>query len=162
MTINKKNTKTLQVALQEKVAVSTVEEMKKTEAEYTHKCVFCPRRFKTAWGLKIHAAVYNFQLKLTEEEFEIDDINAVFGTLEQRWFRVCWKDHPGKDSWDPEPSGRKAKLIRAQVSSQIRTMSAGKSMARSADCVGLRLFGCKIQCERQSPDGRESKDSNSC
>ena len=104
MTINKKKTKNMHVEEQKKVAVSTVEEMKTTEAAFKHQCIFCPRRFKTARGLKIHMASCNCQHKLTEEEFEINDINAVFGTLEQRWFRVCWKDHPGKDSWDPERS----------------------------------------------------------
>ena len=102
MDINKKKTKTLQVAEQKKVPVSTVAEMKKTEAEYKHQCIFCPRRFKTARGLKIHMAACNFQHELTEKEFEINDINAVFGTLEQRWFRVCWKD-----SWEPERSLRR-------------------------------------------------------
>ena len=98
MTINKKKTKTLQFAEQQKVATSTVDEMKKTEGEYKHKCIFCPRRCKTTRGLKIHMAACNFQHTLTDGEFEINDINAVFGTLVQRWFRVCWKDHPGKDS----------------------------------------------------------------
>ena len=104
MNINIKKTKTLHVAEQAVPAVSTVEEMKKTEAEYKHKCIFCPRRCKTARGLKIHMAACNFQHSLTDEEFEINDINATFGTLEHRWFRVCWKNHPGKDSWGPERS----------------------------------------------------------
>ena len=103
MKINKKKTKNL-VMEQEKVAVSTVDEMKKAETNYKNQCIFCPRRFKTARGLKIHMASCNCQHGLTDEEFEINDINAVFGTLEQRWFRVCWVNHPGKDSWEPERS----------------------------------------------------------
>ena len=115
MIINKKKTKTLQVMEQEKVAVSTVDEIKKTEAGYKHQCIFCPRRCKTARGLKIHMASCNFQHELTDEEFEINDINAVFGTLTHRWYRVCWVDHPGKDSWEPERS-----LSRQGCSAAIR------------------------------------------
>ena len=115
MNINIKKTKTLHVAEQAVPAVSTVEEMKKTEAEYKHKCIFCPRRCKTARGLKIHMAACNFQHSLTDEEFEINDINATFGTLEHRWFRVCWKNHPGKDSWERERS-----LCRQGCSASIR------------------------------------------
>ena len=59
MDINKKKTKTLQIAEQEEVAVPKVAEMKKTEAEYMFKCTFCPRRCKTARGLKIHMAACN-------------------------------------------------------------------------------------------------------
>ena len=73
MTINKKKTKNMHVEEQKKVAVSTVEEMKTTEAAFKHQCIFCPRRFKTVRGLKIHMASCNCQHKLTEEEFEIND-----------------------------------------------------------------------------------------
>ena len=106
MCINKKKTKTLQVSVQEKVAVSTKLEVKKTEEAYKHGCKFCPRRFKTERGKKIHMASCKSRHGLTDKSFEINDINAVFGTVEQRWFRVCWKNHPGKDSWEPERSLR--------------------------------------------------------
>ena len=43
---------------------------------------------------------------LRDQRPRVNDINATFGTVEQRWFRVCWKDHPGKDSWEPERSLR--------------------------------------------------------
>ena len=77
MNINIKKTKTLHVAERAVAAVSmVVEEMKKTEAEYKHKCIFCPRRCKTARVLKIHMmAACNFQHSLTDTEFEINDIN---------------------------------------------------------------------------------------
>ena len=130
MDISKKKTKTRQVAEQEKVAVSTVAEMKKTEAEYKFKCLFCPRRCKTARGLKIHMTDCNFQHELTDKEFEINDINAVFGTLEQRWFRVCWKGYPGEDSWEPERS------LRKQVcSAVIRHFWQKSSQNPSADFI---------------------------
>ena len=66
-------------------------------------CNFCPRRFKTSRGLKIHMVTCNCQHDLSDETFEINDINAVFGTQEQRWF-LCWKDHPDKCSWESDRS----------------------------------------------------------
>ena len=41
---------------------------------------------------------------LTEEEFEIKKINVTFGTPADRWYRVEWRRHKGKDSWEPERS----------------------------------------------------------
>ena len=84
----------------------TVQEMEQTEAKYKHKCKFCPRRCKTAAGLARHMRYCNYQYKLSDEVFEIEKINAVFGVPEHRWFRVQWVDHPGKDSWEPECSLR--------------------------------------------------------
>ena len=106
MTINIPKTKVMHVARQEKIAPPTINEMKATEAKYTHKCKFCPRRCKTAGGLAKHMRFCNFQHKLSEEVFEVEGINAVFGVPEHRWFRVQWRGYPGQDSWEPERSLR--------------------------------------------------------
>jgi len=97
-------TKVMQVERQEKTKPPTVEAIKKTEASYKHECDFCGRKFKTKRGMRIHRASCNKQHGLTEEEYEIKEINAVFGTPADRWFRVAWVDHPGKDSWESERS----------------------------------------------------------
>ena len=116
MDINKKKTKVMHVARQEKIRPSTDVEINETEKSYKHVCDFCPRRFKTSRGLKIHRASCKCQHGLTTEEFEIDSINATFGTVEQRWYRVCWKGHEGKDSWEPERS-----LVQQGCEESIRT-----------------------------------------
>ena len=49
----------------------------------------------------------NRQHGLTDKEFEVDDINAVFGTPECRWFRVQWAGYKNQDTWEPERSLRR-------------------------------------------------------
>ena len=42
---------------------------------------------------------------LTEKTFPVGGINAVFGTPENRWFRVRWEGYAAnEDSWEPERS----------------------------------------------------------
>ena len=81
MAINKKKTKTLLVEEQEKVVVSTKEEMLKTEATYKNVCKFCPRRFNTERGKKIHMTSLNCQHSLTDKSFEINDIKTMAHVL---------------------------------------------------------------------------------
>ena len=116
MTINTDKTKNMHVSKQETIAPSTIAEMKRTEQKFEHKCTYCPRRFKTARGLKIHMSACGCKHGLTEEVFKIEKINAVFGCPEHRWFRVQWEGHPGEDSWEPERS-----LIRQGCSESIRS-----------------------------------------
>ena len=54
--------------------------------------------------MKIHRATWQHKHGLTDKEFELQRINAVFDTPQHRWFRVEWKGHPGEDSWEPERS----------------------------------------------------------
>lgn len=115
MTIHKGKTKNMVVERQEKLKPPTVSQILTTEAGYKHECEFCGRKFKTSRGLKIHKASCDKWHGLTEEEYEIEAINAVFGTTEDRWYRVEWTDHPGKDSWEPERS-----LIRQGCEASIK------------------------------------------
>ena len=48
--------------------------------------------FKTNRGLNIHKTSCGCQHGLTEEEYTIARINAVFGTTQHRWFRVEAQD----------------------------------------------------------------------
>ena len=110
MNINITKTKNLHVARQEKVTAPTLEEMQATEQTFKHECKFFPRKFKTKRGLHIHQASCNCQHGLAEEEDEFGDIDTAFGTVEQRWYRVQWSQHPGKDTWEPERSLRRQGL----------------------------------------------------
>ena len=107
MHISIKKTKNMHVARNAKLPLPTIAEMKCTEASYTHECCFCGRRFKTKSGMKRHMAACNRQHGLTDKEFEVDDINAVFGTPECRWFRVQWAGYKNQDTWEPERSLRR-------------------------------------------------------
>ena len=104
MTINVSKTKTMHVMEQEKLALPTAEEILATESTFKHECTFCGRRFKTVRGMKIHMASCDCQHGLTDKSFVVKRINSVFGTVQQRWFRVEWADHPGQDKWEPERS----------------------------------------------------------
>ena len=104
MDIHKGKTKNMVVERQAKMQLPTEAAVKKMEATYAHECEFCGRRCKTARGLKIHKAACNKQHGLTDEEYIIERINATFGTPQDRWYRVEWQGHPGKDSWEPERS----------------------------------------------------------
>ena len=37
----------------------------------------------------------------TEETFEIDSIQGVYGHKSRRIFLILWRDHRGQDSWEP-------------------------------------------------------------
>ena len=106
MQINVTKTKTMHVEKPEKISAPAISAIKETEATYKNACTFCDRKFKTVRGLKIHmaSASCNCQHGLTDESFEVQRINAVFGTVQQRWYRVEWVNHPGKDKWEPERS----------------------------------------------------------
>ena len=104
MEIHTGKTKNMIVERQEKLKPPTVAEILAPEAHYKHVCEFCGRGFKTRRGLNIHKAACDKQHALTDEVFEIKRINAVFGTPKDRWYRVEWVGHPGKDSWEPERS----------------------------------------------------------
>ena len=79
MSINKKKTKNMHVEVQEKLSLPTVTAIKAMEATYKHECEFCGRRCKTAGGLKVHKAACNRQHGLSDKEYEVREINAVFG-----------------------------------------------------------------------------------
>ena len=105
MHLHKGKMQTMHVREQEKLALPTFAEIKKTENTYKHQCMFCDRKFKTSRGLHIHMASCNNQHGLTSESFEIDSINATFGTPKNRWFRVSWTGYAASaDSWDPDHS----------------------------------------------------------
>ena len=50
----------------------------------------------------IHRNNCDYNYGTTEEDFEIDRILKVYGHSSRRLFLVCWKNHPGQDSWEPE------------------------------------------------------------
>ena len=104
MNVNADKTKAMHVEEQEDLPALTSEQIKSVEEGYKHECDFCGKKFKTSRGMKIHRATCSCQHGLTDEEFEVLRINAVFGTPPHRWFRVEWKGHPKKDSWEPERS----------------------------------------------------------
>ena len=104
MQLHTGKTKNMHVQRQVKIKPPTAEQIKATEASYKHECEFCGRRFKTLRGMRIHRASCQKWHGLSEKEYELKKINAVFGTPKDRWFRVEWQDHPGKDSWEPERS----------------------------------------------------------
>ena len=102
MTIHMGKTKNMHVHKQAKIAPPTVTEIKYTEADYKHECQYCGRKLKTNRGLKIHLAACNNWHGLTEDEYPVEKINAVFGVPEHRWYRVQWLGYSGEDSWEPE------------------------------------------------------------
>ena len=104
MDLNKDKTKVMHVREQEHLTPPTIVEIKKTEETYKHQCKFCDRKCKTQRGLHIHMRFYNNQYELTDEAFPVDNINTVFGTPSNRWFRMAWKGYPGEGSWEPERS----------------------------------------------------------
>ena len=57
-------------------------------------------------------------------------INAVFGTPKDRWFRVEWLGHPGKDSWEPERS-----LTRQGCEESIKTFWSNTNTNPSEEFV---------------------------
>ena len=63
------------------------------EAEYENKCDFCPRRFKTLRGMRIHRCNCPHNYNTTEKAFELDEIIGVYGDKENRWFKVQWTEH---------------------------------------------------------------------
>ena len=101
MDINKQKTINMVVQRQPEIALPTAEEILDVESKYKNECQFCGRKFKTPRGLNIHLASCSYQHGLTDDEFEIENINATFGTPEHRWYRVEWTGHPGEDSWMP-------------------------------------------------------------
>ena len=94
----------MHVEAQAALPLPTKLQVEATQNKYQHTCEFCGKKFKTARGRNIHRASCGSRHDLSPEEFEIKQINAVFGTPQHRWFRVEWVDHPGKDSWEPERS----------------------------------------------------------
>ena len=50
----------------------------------------------------VHSAGCKFNHGATEETFEVNDIKAVYGRAVRKLYLVEWRDHPGKDSWEPE------------------------------------------------------------
>ena len=107
MHINIDKTKTMHVERQAKLALPTLEQVMTMESSYKHQCEFCGRHFKSARGLKIHSASCDSYHGIAEEADEIKCINATFGTPQHRWYRVEWRGHPGKDTWEPERSLKK-------------------------------------------------------
>lgn len=97
----------MHVERQQKLKPPSLTAIKEAAADYKHQCEFCDRKFKTARGLKIHTKSCNHQHGLTDKEFPIDKLNAVFGTPQFRWFKVQWEGYPGQDSWMPERSLKK-------------------------------------------------------
>ena len=107
MQVSYDKTKTMHVERQQKLKPPSLTAIKEAAADYKHQCEFCDRKFKTARGLKIHTKSCNHQHGLTDKEFPIDKLNAVFGTPQFRWFKVQWEGYPGQDSWMPERSLKK-------------------------------------------------------
>ena len=125
MIINKKKTKTLQVEKQEEVTVSTMVEMLKTEAEYKHPCKFCPRRFKTERGKKIHMTSCKSRHGLTDESFEIND--HVSTTSMQHLAR-----------WNSDGSGCAGRITRERIRGNQRDLCESKDAAQPSDIFGRK------------------------
>ena len=117
----------MNVEKQTNLSAPTIDAVKETEVTYKNECT-CDRKFKTVRGLKIHMTSCNCRHGLKDESL---DINAVFGTVQQRWYRVEWVDHPGEDKWSSlirqgcEGSIKAFWKNRSQSSSQIQTMCGG-------------------------------------
>ena len=113
MQVKLKKTFTQVVKEQEPVDKATEEEIEEAEAKFDFKCEYasagCQQKFKTQKGARIHSCNCAFRdgLGVTEEEFTVDRITAVFGKKERRMFKVKWTDHPGKDSWEFEETLKK-------------------------------------------------------
>ena len=71
----------------------TDEEIKKANDKFEHECEFCKRKFETKRDMKIHRASCVFAYAATEERFVIEEILAVFGKKEARWFLVKWEGY---------------------------------------------------------------------
>ena len=83
-------------------------------------------------------AVCDKQHGLTDESYEIERINAAFGTPADRWFRVEWQDHPGKDSWEPERSLVRQgceEAIKECVLDGLKSAPTSFQTLRGCDCV---------------------------
>ena len=92
MVVNMQKTFTQHVHERKEITV-TKEEVMAVEAGYEHKCDFCTRRFKTRRGMLIHRNKCPQNYNTTEEAFELDEVIAVFGEKDNRWFKVKWCEH---------------------------------------------------------------------
>ena len=72
-----------------------------SESKYENKCDFCERRFKTNRGMRIHRSKYQHNYGTTEEVYTIDEIVAVFGHKNARWFKVRYHGYP-EPEWNRE------------------------------------------------------------
>ena len=100
MDINMSKTFSQHVHRREKI-VSTQTEAKKAEAGYKFVCDFCPRRFKTSRNMQIHRAAGIHNYATTDEIFELESIEAVFGHKESRWFLVKYRGYE-EPEWSRE------------------------------------------------------------
>mgnify|MGYP003327420054 FL=1 len=87
---------------------ATAGEIKVKMSKYKYACEYakagCKERFKTKAGMRVHCTTCNFNYGLTDREWEIEEILAVFGKAERKLFYVRWVGHPGEDSWEKEHS----------------------------------------------------------
>ena len=104
MEVNMDKTFSQHVHKREDITV-TAEETKKAELEYEHKCDFCPRRFKSLRGMRIHRARCQHNYGTTDETYVLEHISDVFGHDYARWFLVKWKGHD-------EPEWERGHLLR--------------------------------------------------
>ena len=96
MTLHCGKTKSMIVERQDPIQRPSEEQIKVTETDYKHECEFCGRHFKISRGCRIHKVSCQKWHGLIEEEFEVEQINEVFGTPKDRWFHVQWSGHaPG-------------------------------------------------------------------
>lgn len=98
MEVNMTKTFSQHVHERDEVTV-TKDEAREVESKYEHECNFCPRRFKTLRGMRIHRASCQHNYGTTDETYELEQILNVFGHVHTRWFLVKWKGHD-KPEWE--------------------------------------------------------------
>ena len=100
MSVNMKKTFSQHV-FRRKAIKATSAEAKNIESKYENKCDFCERRFKTKRGMRIHRAKCQHNYGTTEEVYTVDEIVAVFGHKNARWFKVRYHGYP-EPEWNRE------------------------------------------------------------
>lgn len=106
MNVNMDKTFTQHVYRRESKPTATKATAKKEEAKYSHRCEFCPRKFKTSRAMKIHQSSCVHNYGATTEYFELEEIRDVFGHQQARWFLVKWKGYEDPE-WEKEHLLRK-------------------------------------------------------
>ena len=102
MHVSMDKTYTQHVKRQTKSYIPSPNRIEKVEKTYKHKCPFCDRRFKTAAGVQLHREKHcAFNYATTEEVFEVEGIEDVFGLRTNRWFLVRFVGHPTPE-WQRE------------------------------------------------------------